>query len=57
MEWDQNQQFGWIDGDEVLVHRIQEVVPQKFELLVVIVQVMEKVDKSLVECLDWRCEQ
>ena len=38
-----------IDRYEVLVHRIQRVEPQKFELLVEIVQVVEKVDEFLVE--------
>ena len=38
-----------IDCYEVLVHRIQKVEPQKFELLVEIVQVGEKVDEFLVE--------
>ena len=34
--------FGWIDGDEVLVRRIQRVGPQKFVLLVVRFQVCQK---------------
>ena len=38
-----------IDRYEVLVHRIQKVEPQKFELLGEIVQVVEKVDEFLVE--------